>query len=178
METAEKYLGRHRIPSARATWWEYDKMADYFVTINLRGRQHYFGEITDGQMHLTPAGAIADVLWRQIPLHRPDWKLGAYVIMPDHMHGVLTKMTPPDGGDAPKDDRPKQITSNSLSSVVGSYKSAVTKNVRHLGYDFGWQSRFYDVIIRDERHYMATTNYINDNVRRWWMDRGDGMSFQ
>lgn len=172
----QKYYGRYRIDSARATWWEYDSNGAYFVTINTLDRHPYFGEINDGKMDYYVTGIVADVLWRQIPLLNPDWSLGEYVIMPDHMHGILFK----DGketlpiNDWP-DARPRNIKKNSLSSVVGSFKGAVTKNMKHLGYDFGWQPRFHERIIRDDHHLATTTIYIRNNVTEWWKKHGGGM---
>ncbi|MFN5149051.1 MAG: transposase, partial [Flavobacteriia bacterium] len=61
----------------------------------------------------------------------------------------------------------QNIGNNSVSSIIGSYKSAVTKHARRLGYDFNWQTRFYDHIIRDEIGLNTIRNYIDQNVRNW-----------
>jgi REP element-mobilizing transposase RayT len=60
---------------------------------------------------------------------------------------------------------------NTLSSIVGSYKSAVTKHAHRLKYDFAWQSRFHDHIIRDERSYENIRNYIINNPANWVGDK-------
>ncbi len=56
---------------------------------------------------------------------------------------------------------------NTLSSIVGSYKSAVSKHIHRLGYEFHWQSRFHDHVIRDEETYYKIKNYIQNNPSKW-----------
>jgi REP element-mobilizing transposase RayT len=60
---------------------------------------------------------------------------------------------------------------NSISSIVGSFKSAVTKHAHRLGFEFAWQSRFYDNIIRDEKMYENIVQYINENPIKWENDK-------
>lgn len=60
---------------------------------------------------------------------------------------------------------------NTLSTVIGSFKSAVTRNVRRMGFDFGWQSRFHDHIIRDAGEFDRITTYIANNVAKWDADK-------
>jgi len=61
--------------------------------------------------------------------------------------------------------------SNTISSIIGSYKSAVTKHAHRLGYEFDWQDRFHDVIIRDEEAYIRIANYIKNNPAKWDEDK-------
>ena len=56
---------------------------------------------------------------------------------------------------------------NSISAIIRSYKSAVTKRANELGYCFQWQSRFHDRIIRDKRAYWAISRYIENNPKKW-----------
>ena len=65
---------------------------------------------------------------------------------------------------------------NTLSSILGSYKSAVTKHVHRLGYEFEWQSRFYDHIIRDNESFRRIEKYIENNIENWGDDKfNDGI---
>lgn len=73
----------------RAKWWNYDKCGIYFITIKTKNNAHYFGTIENKTMHLSKMGIIADLLWSQIPFHFPNVELSEYVIMPDHVHGIL-----------------------------------------------------------------------------------------
>lgn len=238
-----KYQGKYRIPSARAPFLDYGAEASYFVTICTKGRKHHFGEIRNGRMNLSAVGAIADVLWHQIPLHFPDWELEAFVVMPNHIHGVLTKKSPdrhpvetghalspdvaaqpqpiiprpshhntpcpsrhdtprpshhntphpshhntphsvdlkapnPPEADGPTPPQPnahhhprlRNPGKNTLSTVIGSYKSAVTRHARRLGYSFSWQARFHDHVIRNDQSHLRIIRYIQQNVANWRED--------
>lgn len=83
------YKNKYRSESARAQWWDYGWAAAYFVTICTKDRRHYFGEVNDGKMNLTPVGAIADVLWYEIKNHANHVELDEFVVMPNHIHGIL-----------------------------------------------------------------------------------------
>jgi len=123
-------------------------------------------------MYLTNIGVLADVFWYEIKNHAKNVVLDAFVVMPDHVHGILL-LTGNDGEHGERNrktigqGRFQNIGNNSVSSIIGSYKSAVTKHARRLGYDFNWQTRFYDHIIRDEIGLNTIRNYIDQNVRNW-----------
>ena len=85
----DKYQNRYRIPSTRLQNWNYGWNAIYFVTICTKNRRHFFGEITNGKMHLSPVGAIADVLWHELTNHFDGIELDAFVVMPNHIHGIV-----------------------------------------------------------------------------------------
>jgi putative transposase len=88
---ADKFMGKYRIPSARAVWWDYSWEAAYFITICAAHRTHYFGEIDNGSMILSDIGRIAETEWVKTPDIRPDMNitLDAYVVMPNHFHAIL-----------------------------------------------------------------------------------------
>lgn len=95
---AEKYQNRYRIASARAAWWDYSRDGAYFVTICTDQRVHCFGHIDNGTMHLSPEGQLARDTWLLIPEQFDFADLAAFVIMPDHLHGIIV-IRHPDGGD-------------------------------------------------------------------------------
>jgi len=203
----DKYQNRYRIPSARLQNWNYGWNAIYFVTICTKGRQHYFGEITDGKMHLSSVGIIADVLWHELKNHFDNIELDALVVMPNHIHGIIAINNGGGNGDngdtmhtvAPthtdgtthtvetthalslqlSPQPPKTIGqqrfqhqgAKTLSSIVGSYKSAVSRHAHRLGYDFAWQSRFYDNIIRNNDALNGIQDYIHNNPNNWNEDK-------
>ena len=72
---------------------------------------------------------------------------------------------------APVHPRFQNPGKNTISSIVGSYKSAVTKHARRLGFDFGWQTRFHDHIIRDDAEYQRINDYIESNPLNWEKDK-------
>lgn len=85
----QKFQNKYRIPSARAPWWDYGANAAYFITICTRNREHYFGEIIQNTMHLTEIGKQAEMCWNAIPEHFPFVLLDEFVVMPNHIHGIL-----------------------------------------------------------------------------------------
>ena len=82
------YHNRYRIPSARATWHDYNGGA-YFVTICTRNMEHYFGEIIGGEMRFSEIGRWADECVKEIPQHNTYAEILQYVVMPNHIHIVL-----------------------------------------------------------------------------------------
>jgi len=97
-----KFRGKYRIESTRATWWDYNNDGTYFITFCTHNRGHYFGECKNGKMMLSTMGAIVQGFWYEIPKHFPFVTLGAYQVMPNHIHGILIidkadKESPPAG---------------------------------------------------------------------------------
>lgn len=178
----DKFQNKYRIPSARAQWWGYTNPGAYFITICIEGRHHYFGEIRNGVMELSNLGVIADILWHEIPNYSKNVKLGAFVVMPNHIHGMLilpesttveTLRATPLRWSPPKNEQMASISPkpNSVSTIVRSYKSAVTKHANRLGLPNGWQARFHDHIIRDDASYQRINDYIENNPKNWKEDR-------
>jgi len=172
----DKFDNKYRIPSARLQHWDYRCAGAYFITICTQNREHYFGEIVYGQTQLSHIGVIADILWYQIPHHAQYVELGAFVVMPNHVHGILiltdtnhtvetlhvetlhatslhaTSLPSTKPSTEQKNKQMAMISpkSNSISTIVRSYKSAVTKLAHRLGFDFQWQTRFHDHVIRND----------------------------
>ncbi|MES2776162.1 MAG: hypothetical protein V4722_18435 [Bacteroidota bacterium] len=85
----EKYKGKYRISSARLANWDYTSNGSYFITICTKDRIHFFGEISNDEMHLTEIGILAEKFWFEIPEHFPFVELGNFVVMPNHIHGII-----------------------------------------------------------------------------------------
>ncbi|BAZ05607.1 hypothetical protein [Calothrix sp. NIES-3974] len=83
------YKNKYRIESARCNKWDYTSAGYYFITICTYKKQSFFGEIIDGKMNLSPIGKILAVEWQKTELIRPYVELDAWVIMPNHFHGIL-----------------------------------------------------------------------------------------
>ena len=84
-----KFKNRYRIPTNRLQGYDYGANGCYYVTICTKYREHYFGEIVDGKMWLSEIGEIAEKFWAKILNHFPFVILDQFVIMPNHIHGVL-----------------------------------------------------------------------------------------
>ena len=197
-----KYRNKYRNESTRLQNWDYGWAASYFVTICTKDRVCYLGDVVNGTMQLSHVGVVADILWHEIKNHAQNVELGAYAVMPNHVHGIIILNessnavgTTPTVGKTPvvgsthaltlrrpsktsDTTEPKTIGQkrfqnqgkNTLSSIVGSYKSAVTRHARRLGFDFAWQSRFHDHIIRNPESYERITRYILENPVKWTND--------
>jgi REP element-mobilizing transposase RayT len=86
---AKKFKNKYRIGSTRLQSWDYGSNAKYFVTIVLKDRKRFFGQVRNGKMDLSPIGEIADKFWREIPEHFPFVILHNHIVMPDHIHGII-----------------------------------------------------------------------------------------
>ncbi len=189
----EKFKNKYRIPSARLPSWDYGWNAAYYVTICTGHRVEYFGKIENGQMALSVIGKMAEQYWREIPNHFPFVILDAYVIMPNHVHGIII-INKTDNGDVTDDDNvetPKLGVSTLLSNhnrshqndkkwkpgtlgvIINQFKRIVTMHARKINDDFSWQSRFYDRIIRNENEYNRIQQYIINNPAKWAEDQNN-----
>jgi len=124
------------------------------------------GEVVDGEVSLSHLGAVVAEEWLKIPRQEPRVTLDEWIIMPDHMHGILI-FHGRSSGDGERDS--KHLKSQSLGAVIGQFKSKVTKRIwwNLKRRDFGWQPRFHDEIIRNPAHLARLRAYIRDNPKRW-----------
>jgi len=173
----QPFLPRRR--SIRLPTFDYSQAASYFVTICVRDNRPLFGRVINGEMALDPFGKIADSCWRGIPNHFAGVRLGRYVIMPNHVHGIIIlpggtrSVANADTASLPNTHAFGAPEASSIPTVVRSFKSAVTKLVRkatgnpriHL-----WQRNYYEHVIRDEDDFRATSKYIRLNPARWKFD--------
>lgn len=185
----EKFQNKYRIQSARWESWDYSNNGMYFITSCCKHRRHLFGEVINAEMMLNEIGIIANESWTAIPNHFDHVELREYVIMPNHMHGIITIKTPP-ANPSIFYSKVKRITSvikpnkhprfqnqgkHTISAMVGSFKSATTKSAHLISPDFGWQSRFHDRVIRTEYEYQKIRNYILSNPANWKEDKYYGL---
>jgi len=200
----DKYQDKYRIPSARLSTWDYSSNGAYFITICTAKRQHYFGKIINDEMQLSNIGEKTHECWMDIPSHFQFVLLDAFVVMPNHTHGIIIIDKPNtdvgvvetgavvETGHAlslqSKHQRPSDLSQqseqnkqphprfrnqgkNTISAMVGSFKSAVTKWCNENKLPLGWQSRFHDHIIRDNDEFHRIRNYIINNPINWNDDK-------
>ena len=183
-----KFRNTYRVDTFRKRTWDYGWNGAYFITICTYKRERFFGKINAGKMMLSPIGEMAEKYWHEIPEHFPFVKLGAFVVMPDHVHGIIIikkqeKDNPdgdnPDGVDNPTDPEPYWQNpaknkfgpqSKNLASIIRGYKIGVTKNAKPINPNWKWQSRFHDSIIPDELAFTRIENYIINNPKNWKND--------
>jgi REP element-mobilizing transposase RayT len=85
----EKYKNKYRMASARAQWWDYGWNGAYFITICTKNREHFFGQIIEKQFIASIIGQLAATIWYEIPNKFSFVELGDFVVMPNHIHGIL-----------------------------------------------------------------------------------------
>jgi len=244
---SDRFHDKYRIPSARASWWDYGRNAAYFVTICTEGRDCYFGNIAGASqtaeilktvetlhatsLHqkniLSPIGEIAQSCWKEIPEHFPYVQLDSFVVMPNHVHGIIIidkriGMMVKNESVESTDNKPINsiinmtgglvetrliaslqpdpivqhdptiqnqqsikpqkliggITSennpmlhDNLSRIVRWYKGRTTFESHKINPNFGWQTRFYENIIRSEQSYRMISDYIITNPSKWKDDQ-------
>lgn len=173
------FRDRYRIESARLRGWDYSADGHYFITVCTKNRECFLGQIENGKMLPSPAGKVVEEEWKRTEQVRPDVRLDAWVMMPNHVHGIVILQnragkspveTPRRGVSLAKDTKAK-LHAGSLGAVIGQFKSVSTKHIRAVGvHDFAWQPRFYDRIIRDENALAEIRAYILNNPNAWEED--------
>lgn len=197
MAMSDKFQNKYRIASARHQHWDYGWNAAYFVTICTKAREHFFGEIINEVMELSEIGKLAEKFWLEIPKHFSFVELDAFVVMPNHVHGIILINKPDNDSVNPVEtrhcgrdkaclvstnpephippspdktigqERFQNQGKNTLSSIIGSYKSVLTKFARQIHADFAWQTRFHDHIIRNHESHEQIKHYIFNNPQNW-----------
>ena len=157
------------------------------------GKTSWFGRIDRGGVVLSDAGRTIWEEWHRAAEVRPTVTLDAFVVMPDHVHGilridgaappeqgvptgdvetprwgVLRTPTPPPNHPAPPraSGHPAPWRPATLGTVVNQFKGACTRRIRETHPAFAWQARFWDVVIRDARHLEAARRYVRENPAR------------
>ncbi len=174
------YHTRRRKPN-RLRDFDYSQSGWYFVTICVQNRECLFGRIENGKMILNQFGEIVEKCWYEIPQHFPDVTLDEFVVMPNHVHGMVVirndvmknrhvvgnaYMRSLQSPSSP--DRTKMA----LSKIIHGFKSAVTREINKIQnqFCFQWQKSFHDHIIRNEKSYWAIKEYIRNNPAHWTFD--------
>lgn len=153
---------RHHRRSIRLKGYDYTAPGAYFVTICVQGRACLFGAADRGGIALNDAGVMVQAEWLALPARFPTLRLDAFVVMPDHMHGIVVILEPR-AGDV------------HLGDAVGAFKSLSTNayicGVRqHSWPPFGrrlWQRNYYEHVVRDEAALNRIRSYIVANPGRW-----------
>jgi len=164
--------------SPRAQWWDYSSAGTYFITICTKQKIPFFGTIEDGKMICSSIGEIVSEEWLKGPEIRPDMNitLGAFVVMPDHFHAVISignnsyneyaNVVEDESGNFVAYNQ-LQPQSKNLASVIRGFKSAVTIRSRRIDPAFRWHKLYHDVIIQEQIAYDRIERYIRNNPKNW-----------
>ena len=171
---------KHHRRSIRLKGYDYSQAGAYFVTICINQGLHTLGEIRNSRMYPSQSGEMVQTVWDELPLHYPGVAVDAFVLMPNHVHGIIVLQAVTTGvgattgglplrtGDCP----PKPMT---LGDVVHRFKSLTTAKYRHGVIKLGWkpfpkqfwQRNYYESIIRDEQSWNTIRGYILNNPVAW-----------
>jgi len=198
----------HHRRSIRLKGYDYAQAGLYFITICCQYRKCLFGEVAvvtvgannhspnttpqnppsishSPKMILNDAGKIAVQCWLEIPQHFPNVILHEYIVMPNHIHGIIELITDHNfvhDEIRANDDSPRQMQlfkspSKTIGSIVRGFKIGVTKWIRnHNAGKFPpqqpvWQRNYYEHIIRNEQAYQRISDYIINNPAKWAKDK-------
>lgn len=172
---------RHHRRSIRLAGYDYPQPGAYFVTICTHQRACFLAEIIDGAVHLTEYGAIVQACWAALPDHYSHVALDAFVIMPNHVHGIIVLADEGQSYEGGSETRPyggAQTLSaekrHSLPEIVRAFKAFAARRINEARESAGWpvwQRTFYDHVIRDDPELQAVQAYITLNPDRWAADR-------
>ena len=191
------YKNKYRVETTRLKNWDYSSNGYYHITICTKTREHIFGRIVvetglkpvSTKMTLNEYGKIVEKCWHDLPDHYSNLKLDEFVIMPNHIHGIMiidNNDIPASAGVVetglkPVSTRtttpiPTQTTNkkqHGLFEFVRAFKTFSSRRINELRLSPGtsvWQSRFYDRIVRDENELNRIREYIQNNPINWKND--------
>ena len=146
----------HHRRSIRLQGYDYTNTGIYFVTICCHQRQHLFGEIDNGEMKINAIGQIVSNLWQKTPQHFPNVELDAFILMPDHLHGIIIIS--------------ESTEKSSLANIVQNFKSISSRKINRINKNYGisiWQRNYYERIVRSELEFKNLREYIENNPANW-----------
>jgi putative transposase len=188
----------HHRRSIRLKGYDYAQPGAYFITTVTWQRGLLFGDIVGGEMVLNPSGRIVQNAWSDLPRHYPHVEFGAFIIMPNHVHGILVLVdddggrggsqlpgqeVSPEGSPASKGSLPTSETRpyvpsttakrRPLPEIIRAFKSFSAQRINALRQTAGipvWQRNYYEHIIRNQKEMERIASYIESNPIRWEED--------
>lgn len=184
----------HHRQSIRLRGYDYSQAGAYFVTICTHARECLFGEIVDGEMRMNMFGEMVQNAWADLPNHYPNLVLDRFVVMPNHIHGVIVLvgagLKPAHHDDADIDrsglvgpglnpraglkPAPTLDKRHGLPEIVREFKTFSARRINEKRNIAGvpiWQRNYYEHVIRDDADYNRIAEYIATNPQRWIEDK-------
>lgn len=150
--------------------YDYSGNGYYFVTICIDGCSEWLGNIINDEMIINSYGAMCQQCWADLPNHYNNLAIDTYIVMPNHMHGILIidSIKQREGYKPSPTDK-----LHSLSEIIRGFKTFSSKQINKIiktKNKFKWQRSFYDHIIRDDKSLNNIRKYIVDNTATWEKD--------
>lgn len=180
---------KHHRRSIRLKGYDYSQAGAYFVTIVTQDRACVFGDVVGDEVRLNDAGRMTAAAWEGLPVRFPTVDVDAFVVMPNHVHGIVLlesarveaplvgALPPADGVNAPAGGATTRVAPT-LGGVIGAFKSVVTvdyvRGVRAGAWPpFRgrlWQRNYYEHVVRGVGDLDRIRRYIAENPLRWQVD--------
>ena len=170
---------KHHRRSIRLKEYDYSQSGAYFITICVYNRECLFGEIVNGEMRLNEWGTIVENELLKTPELRPNVLLDEYVVMPNHIHGIVVIMDNCRGVLQYAPTRRFRSPSQTIGAIVRGFKSTTTKRINEMRIAPGmpvWQRNYYEHIIRNEDKLNEIREYIIGNPIKWAEDENNPLN--
>ena len=159
----------HHRRSIRLRGYDYTRDEAYYVTLVTHERRTLFGDIIDGEMRLNDTGQLIMDTWEWLATRHPYVELDSYIVMPNHLHGIIVITDHGRDGSltSPTPRKP-------LGRLVGAFKTVTTKQVNlaeGMPGQLLWQRNYYEHVIRNDEEWDRVREYIASNPMRWEMDK-------
>lgn len=187
---------KHHRRSIRLKGFDYTQPGGYFVTVVTYQREGLFGEIVMEEMRLSKYGLVTQQQWEKLPKRFPNIELGAFVVMPNHIHGIIQIIDESRRGTADESERRGiaedtkdldrkssryaptkgqfgKMIPNSIPTIIRSYKSAVAYRINLMRGTKDvpvWQRNYYEHVIRNHEDWDRIHKYIESNPSMWAED--------
>lgn len=167
---------RHHRRSIRLRGYDYTRAGMYFVTICVQNRGCLLGEVVDGVMQVKRPGEVVAACWQALPRHFSAVELDAFVIMPNHIHGIITIVGAKHLGTAANasPQPPHGTSSGSLAAVIQNFKSVSARKINLARATPGspvWQRNYYEHIVRNQADLHRIREYVANNPLKWDLDQ-------
>ena len=159
--------------SPRLQAYDYSQPGAYFVTLVTHERVSLLGGVVDGEVKLSHNGNAVNDAWLWLPSQFPHVELDEFVVMPNHLHGVVWLAGPLSGTGVSRNAPTKPGPRKPLGQVIGAFKTVSTKQVNAALGTPGrplWQRDFYDHVVRNEQDLHRIREYIRNNPLQWELD--------
>jgi putative transposase len=167
--------------STRLKNYDYSTPGYYFVTICTQNRQCWLGEVQNSQMKLNSNGRIVEEAWRNLPSHFPTVQLDQYILMPNHLHGILvvgaTFMAPKTKAKTPTQGVINHVPT--FGEIIRRFKAVSSRAIHKKdGPAFSWQRNYYEHVIRRDEFLDEVRKYILANPLKWELDKDNPVNFK
>ena len=171
----------HHRRSIRLKEYDYSQAGAYFVTICAWNRECLFGEIVNSEVVLSEYGLIVKQCWEELVYHYRNVKLNTYIIMPNHMHGIINIVDTATVGAGFKPAPTAMHKRHGLPEIVRALKTFSSRKINLVRNTPGvpvWQRNYYEHVVRNEKDMQSIQEYIVNNPLQWETDENNPVNIK